>query len=338
MKSTRIFALAAVLFCFVATSVRADEIELTFATNAQPNQSPHPEVSIPWADRINAAGKGLVHIKAVEGFALVTPPTFYERLQGDVVQIVYGLQGSVGGVFRLTDVVRIPYLVGKGEEGSVAFWRLYKSGLLDNEYKDVHVLALATYPRAVLHVAKPLNSITDLSGLKIVANSKMTANIITKLGGTPISLLIQETYQALLRRTVDGVITGYPAIIVYKYGEVAPVHVDAELGGGATMVAMAKRKWDTLPADVQALLDQNSGEALSRAYGAADDAEWDAGRKAAEAMKGQTMIVPTAAEDKAYQEKLASVAQDWVKDNPDGAAVLAKYRELLAEAGTKVAK
>ena len=98
------------------------------------------------------------------------------------------------------------------------------------------------------------------------------------------------------------------------------------------------KKWDKLPADVQALLDQNSGEALSRAYGAADDAEWDAGRKAAEAMKGQTMIVPTAAEDKAYQEKLASVAQDWVKDNPDGAAVLAKYRELLAEAGTKVAK
>jgi TRAP-type C4-dicarboxylate transport system substrate-binding protein len=335
MKSTWSFALAAMLLCLGAASVRAEEIELTFATNAQPNQSPHPEVSIPWANRINAAGKGLVHIKVVEGFSLVTPPTFYERLQNDVVQIVYGLQGSVGGVFRLTDVVRVPYLVGKGEAGSVAFWRLYKTGLLDSDYKDVHVLALATYPQAVLHIAKRPNSILDLTGLKIVANSKMTADIITKLGGTPISLLIQETYPALQRRTVDGVITGYPAITIYKYGEVAPVHVDAKLGGGATMVAMAKKKWNTLPPEVQALLDENSGEALSRAYGAADDAEWDAGRKAAEAMKGQTIIVPTAAEDKAYQDKLAPVAAGWVKDNPDGAAVLAKFRQLLAEAEAK---
>jgi TRAP-type C4-dicarboxylate transport system substrate-binding protein len=321
----------AILLSLAGTSVRAEEIELTFATNAQPNQSPHPEVSLPWADKINAAGKGLVHIKVVQGFSLVTPQSFYERLQNDVVQIVYGLQGSVGGVFRLTDVVRIPYLAPNGETGSVAFWRLYKSGLLDSDYKDVHVLALAMYPQAVLHLAKQPSSILDLSGLKIVANAKMTSDIVKKLGGTPISLLIQETYPALQRHTVDGVITGYPAMTVYKYGEVAPVHVDAKLGGGATMVAIAKEKWNKLPPAVQALLDENSGEALSQAYGAANDAEWEAGRKAALAMKDQTIIVPTAAEDQAFQRELAPVAEDWVKDNPDGAAVLAKFRGLLSQ-------
>ena len=330
------FAVTAVVLCLAVPSVRAEEIELTFATGAQPNQSPHPQVSIPWADRINAAGKGLVHIKVVEGFSIVTPQTFYDRLKNDVVQIVYGLQGSVGGVFRLTDVVRIPYLAPNGEMGSVAFWRLYKSGLLDSDYKDVHPLALAMYPQAVLHLVKRPNSILDLSGLKIVANSKMTGDIIQKLGGTPISLLIQETYQGLQHRTVDGVITGYPVITVFKFGEVAPVHVDAELGGGATMVAMAKDKWNKLPPAVQALLDENSGEALSRAFGAANDAEWVAGRKAAMAMKDQTIVVPTAAEDQAYQRELAPVADDWVKDNPDGAAVLTKFRTLLSAARTEI--
>jgi TRAP-type C4-dicarboxylate transport system substrate-binding protein len=325
-------AVAAIALCLGTTSLRAEEVELTFATNAVPNQAPHPQVSIPWANRINEAGKGLVHIKVVEGFSMVTPQTFYERLKNDVVQIVYGLQGSVGGVFRLTDVVRIPYLAPNGELGSVAFWRLYKSGLLDGDYKDVHPLALAMYPQAVLHVAKKPNSILDLSGLKIVANSKMTGDIIKSLGGTPISLLIQETYQGLQRRTVDGVITGYPVITVYKFGEVAPVHVDAELGGGATMVAMTKEKWNKLPPAVQKLLDDNSGEALSRAYGVANDAEWVAGRNAAMAMKDQTIIVPTPAEHREFQKKLAPVAETWVKDNPDGAAVLAKFREVLAQA------
>lgn len=330
------FAVAALVLGLGATSVRADEIELTFATGAQPGQSPHPQVSLPWADRINAAGKGLVHIKVVEGFSVVTPQTFYDRLKNDVVQIVYGLQGSVGGVFRLSDVVRIPYLVDKAEIGSVAFWRLYKSGLLDSDYKDVHPLAIAMYPQAVLHSAKRPSSIADFSGLKIVANSKMTGDIITKLGGSPISLLIQETYPALQRHTVDAVMTAYPAMAAFKFGEVAPIHIDAELGGGATMLIMAKQKWNQLPPAVQKLLDDNSGEALARLYGIENDAQQESGRKAAMEMKNQTMLVPTAAENEAFQKKLEPVAEDWVKDNPDGAAVLAKFRALLSDARKEI--
>jgi len=332
MTLKSVLALAALLVCVVATAVRADEIELTFATGAPPGQSPHPQVSLPWVDRVNAAGKGLVHIKVVEGFSVVTPQTFYDRLKNDVVQIVYGLQGSVGGVFRLSDVVRVPYLVRRAEIGSVAFWRLYKSGLLDSDYKDVHPLSIAMYPQAVLHSAKRPSAIDDFSGMKIVANSKMTGDIITKLGGTPISLLIQETYAALQHRTVDAVMTAWPALVAFKFNEVAPVHVDAQLGGGATMLIMAKEKWNQLPPAVQKLLDDNSGEALARLYGVENDAQQESGRKAAMDMKDQIMLEPTAADDQDFQRKLAPVAEDWVKDNPDGAAVLAKFRALLAQA------
>ena len=328
-------AAAAIALCLAGTSVRAEEVELTFATGAQPGQSPHPQVSLPWAEHVNAVGKGLVHIKVVEGFSVVTPQTFYDRLKNDVVQIVYGLQGSVGGVFRLSDVVRIPYLVRKAEIGSVAFWRLYKSGLLDSDYKDVHPLAIAMYPQAVLHSAKRPSAINDFSGLKIVANSKMTGDIITKMGGTPISILIQEAYPALQRHTVDAIMTAYPAMAAFKFGEVAPVHIDAQLGGGATMLIMTKEKWNQLPPAVQKLLDDNSGEALARLYGIENDAQQESGRKAAMEMKDQTMLVPTAADDEVFQKKLVPVADDWVKDNPDGAAVLAKFRALLSEAAEK---
>jgi TRAP-type transport system periplasmic protein len=194
------------------------------------------------------------------------------------------------------------------------------------------------YPQAVLHSAKRPNSITDFSGLKIVANSKTTGDIITKLGGTPISLLIQETYPGLQRHTVDAVMTAYPAMVAFKFGEVAPIHVDAQLGGGATMLIMAKEKWNKLPPAVQKLLDDNSGEALARLYGIENDAQQESGRKAAMEMKDQTMVVPTAAEDEAFQKKLAPVADDWIKDNPDGAAVLAKFRQLLTQAGAEPAQ
>jgi TRAP-type C4-dicarboxylate transport system substrate-binding protein len=330
-------AAVAAALCFTSTAGTADEIKLTFATNAGPNRSPHPEVSLPWAERINEAGKGLVNVNVVQGFTIVTPQTFYARVQNDVVQIVYGLQGSVGGVFRLSDVVRVPYLVEKGDLGSVAFWRLYKTGLLDADYKDVHPLALGMYPQSAMHLAKQPKSILDLSGLKIVANSKVTGDIIEKLGGTPITILIQETYEALQRRTVDGTITGYPAIIAFKFNEVAPVHVDAQLGGGATMLVMAKKKWQELPEALQRLLDENSGEALSRRYGAANDAEWVEAQDFAKAQKN-TIIIPTAEQDAAFRRKLEPVADNWVKDNPNGAAVLSKFRELMAQARAETGK
>jgi TRAP-type C4-dicarboxylate transport system substrate-binding protein len=196
----------------------------------------------------------------------------------------------------------------------------------------VHPLSIAMYPQAVLHSAKRPSSINDFSGLKIVANSKMTGDIITKLGGTPISILIQETYPALQRHTVDAVMTAYPAMAAFKFAEVAPVHIDAELGGGATMVIMTKQKWNQLPPAVQKILDDNSGEALARAYGIENDAQQEAGRQAAMQMKDQTMLVPTAADEEAFRKKLEPVVDDWVQENPDGAAVLAKFRALLSEA------
>ena len=79
-------AAVAAALCFTSTAGTADEIKLTFATNAGPNRSPHPEVSLPWAERINEAGKGLVNVNVVQGFTIVTPQTFYARVQNDVTR------------------------------------------------------------------------------------------------------------------------------------------------------------------------------------------------------------------------------------------------------------
>jgi TRAP-type C4-dicarboxylate transport system substrate-binding protein len=328
-------ALAAALGLAAGTAA-AEEITLSFATGAPPGQAPHPQVSLPWAAQINEKGAGVVKINVIEGFTVVAPQNFYARLLNDVVQIVSGLQGSVGGVFPLTDVARIPYLVEKAEFGSVAFWRLYKTGLLDSDYKDVHPLSLDMFPQGVLHLVKAPKSIDDFSGLKLVANSKMTSDIILKLGATPITILIQETYQALQRHAVDGTATGYPAVRAFKFDEVAPYHLDAMLGGGAHMVIMAKKKWEALPEAVQKIIDENSGEALARRYGKVNDDEWDQGRARLVAMPGQTVVAPTPAEHEMFKRKMAPIADDWVKENPKGAEVLAKFRELLAQAKKEI--
>jgi hypothetical protein len=37
-----------------------------------------------------------------------------------------------------------------------------------------------------------------------------------------------------------------------------------------------------------------------------------------------------------FRRKMASIADDWVKENPKGSEVLAKFRELLAQAKKEI--
>ena len=92
MKLTWGFAVTAILLCLGATSVRAEEIELTFATGAQPGQSPHPQVSLPWAERVNAVLFSPVFEDPEGKWQGLQPRTLVEWMLADGLPVRLGLQ------------------------------------------------------------------------------------------------------------------------------------------------------------------------------------------------------------------------------------------------------
>jgi TRAP-type C4-dicarboxylate transport system substrate-binding protein len=322
--------LLALLFSVCAGTAAAQEVNLVFATTTGPMQPGTPQVLHPWAAQVNAAGKGVVQIEVRDGPAIASPQNFFDRVQNDVVQIAWGVPGGVG-IFLLTDVARMPYGAGKGEHGAVAFWRLYKTGLLDNEYRDTHALEFGCFPSTLVHLARPPRSVEDYQGLRLIANSKVAADAITKLGATPVTILLQEAYTALQRHTVEGLVTGYPGILPFKLQEVTTAHINVQMGGGMSFLIMAKKKFTSLPAAAQKIIDDNSGEALSRRHGAFNDSEDQRARGILSAMPDQQLIEPTPAQHEMFKRRLAPVAEEWAKSMPNGQAVLAKYREILAQ-------
>ena len=79
---------------------------------------------------------------------------------------------------------------------------------------------------------------------------------------------------------------GWTVFQPFKMAEVTTYHVEAQLSGSTGMVFMSKKKWDTLSPAVKKVLESNSGEAQSRAFGAfwdrineegerAGDVEWE---------------------------------------------------------------
>ena len=68
MKTVKWLAAGLLGFAMFATgSARAEEMTLIFATGNQTNNAVDNGFLLPWAARVNAAGKGIVHLDVREG-------------------------------------------------------------------------------------------------------------------------------------------------------------------------------------------------------------------------------------------------------------------------------
>lgn len=326
-------ALIAVLVLALAAPARADEITLKFATLSTADGPLNARMLHPWAERVNAAGKGVVQLDVRDGFAIANYNNIYDRVLDDVVQVAFTVTGSIAGKFALSDVVDLPFLFDRPDDASVAYWRLYKSGALDREYTEIVPLYLVTLANSGLHLDRAPPAPDDIRGFKIIASSKITADIVAALGATPISLQQNEMYTALQRHAVDGTYGAWTSFPAFKLGEVTSYHIEATLGGAPAMVFMAKKRFDALPAPVQKILIDNSGEAASRLFGEYWMNLDNEVRQQYRRSPSHTIVELTPAQRDSWRAKLEPIYTQWQKNTPGGTAVLAQFRALLGAVG-----
>jgi TRAP-type C4-dicarboxylate transport system substrate-binding protein len=316
----------------LAAPASAEEVVLKFGTLDGPTAHINAQVLHPWAKRVNDTGAGAVKIEVFDGSTLISRANFYDRTLTDVVQIAWGLHTNVAGKFPRMDVVTIPFLTESAAVASLASWKLYKSGLVDAEYDQVVPLYLTGFPPVSLHMVSPLRSLDDLGGVKLIAGSKVLAEVVTRLNGTPITLTLGEAYQSIQRRVVDGILIQFTAFQPFKLGEVTKYHVDAPLGSSSGMVFMAKTRYQSLPEAARRAIDAASGEAQSRAFGQFWDRVQEQGRAMVKAEAGQTVVTLSPAQAESWRRRLAPIGEEWAASAPDGRKVLEAYKGFVAEA------
>ncbi|MGH6980130.1 MAG: hypothetical protein ACREFC_02890, partial [Stellaceae bacterium] len=138
-------------------------------------------------------------------------------------------------------------------------------------------------------------------------------------------------YVALQRGMADGVLFPWTAMEVFKIPEVAPYHLDMTLGGTPGVVFMAKKKYLALPAAPRKILDEASGEQASRTIGQTFDQQASEIRGKLKADPRQTIVDFTPAQNAAWRKRTEAAIGDWTRETPNGPALLAKYRALLAK-------
>lgn len=123
-----------------------------------------------------------------------------------------------------------------------------------------HVLAIAPYPPQVVFCNKPVESLSDLAGLKVRASGRMTAKFLEALGAEGINVSFSEVPGALQKGVVDCAVTGAGSGYSAGWWEVSTHLLPIPLGGWDFVVtAVNMDKWNSLDAATQELITGKIG-------------------------------------------------------------------------------
>jgi TRAP-type C4-dicarboxylate transport system substrate-binding protein len=328
MKKLYAVALALALAAVAPRAQAAEGVELKFAYPTPPFGALFKNGFEPWAKDVNAAAEGSAEIKIYAGGVIGNFGNVYDRVLNGVADIGNGIFGPLSSQFPKANIVTLPFETRNGQEAALAMWRLYERGLISGEFSKVHLLELHVFPNVMIHTRdKPVRTMEDLKGLKITAEGRYVSQSVSRLGATPISTNVTELYPSLQRGTVDGISIAWLALETFKLYEVAHHHVQASLANDNGFLFMNKNSYDRLPAKMKAAIDKYSGEALVKRISKVID---DASKHSYEvtmAQSNQTDVKLDPKEEARWRAAVAPVTEEWVKSVPNGAAILAAYRE-----------
>jgi TRAP-type transport system periplasmic protein len=321
----------AALVWLVGLHTAPAQTRLIFASES-PAGTPNSVFFSSWANRVNEQSNGKLRIEVRDGETLANFITAYDRVNDDVVQIGWIIHSLVGNRFPLSDVSSLPFLGVNNVACSAASWRLYKSGLLDNEYKDIVPIWFGCLTTTFLHWAKEPKQTDDLGGAKFRVNGKIPAQAVQLLGGTPVSMTGGEMYEALQRGLVDGAATSWAGFEPYKLAEVTTYHLEVPVGGTPSMHFMSRKKFESLPKDIQDLLKATSGEEPSRAMGAYMDSAAARARAPVAASPKHKIATLTPEQYAAWKKKVAVVSENWAKDRQNGDKAIEMFNKFYDDA------
>jgi TRAP-type C4-dicarboxylate transport system substrate-binding protein len=231
----------------------------------------------------------------------------------------------------LTEVSDLPLGIKSGLVASKAINEYYKK-FKPKELDEVKVMYLHGHGPGILHTKKGVTKLEDLKGMKIRCTG-MAAKIVTALGGVPVAMPMGETYDALSRGVVDGSMAPYEALQGWKWGEV--VRFTTENFGSSystgMFVVMNKDKWNSLPPDIQKIIEQVNEEYIEKQGKLWDEID-KAGRDAT--IKLGNKIVPLSQdEDWKWQKAVKPLLDEYKKNMKDkglpGEEVLSFYLQTI---------
>ena len=318
----------------------AQEVTLKFHHIWPPAAMAPTKVIGPWCEKIAAESANRMKCQLLPAMSGgCTPAQLVDRIKDGVDDLTVTLPGYTAGRFPMMEVFELPFMTNSAEAGAAAAWDYLQKHAL-KEFPGTRILATWVHDEGYVHTAsKQIKSLDDFKGLKVRAPTRQTNKLLARLGAAPVGMPVTGVPDALSKGTIDGFALPWEVIPAFKLHEMTRFHTQTDpsrpaLYSAGFVFAMNQARYDSLPADLKKVIDNNSGAALSRQIGRIWDDSQAVGRKAAQD-RGNTIITLSAAETDNWIKASAPIYDEWVADMDkrglNGKALLQDARDLLAK-------
>ena len=268
-----------------------------------------------WGKSLESASDGRIKVEFYPSQTLAKAPQSYDAVKNRIADVTATVKGYSANRFPLTQVVELPGLAKTAAQGSCVIQSLYDEGLISSEYDDTHVLFLFTHGSGDIHTReKAITTPADLAGLKIRRPTTVVAQLLEGLGAQPVGMPAPETYPSLQRGVIDGIAMPWEAMTSFRLNEQARYHTELGLYTLSFVVTMNKGVYDSMPADLQQIVDQHSGKEWAQKQAVAFD-ELDArGRAEAVADGHEIIALEGGTENAAWKPVLDKTTESYLAD------------------------
>lgn len=268
------------------TAAQAQTITLKVHHFLGPQSIQHTTMLKTWCDNIAKDSNNRLNCQIYPAMQLGgSPPQLYDQAKDGVADVVWTVAGYSANRFVRSQVFELPFMMTNAGATSRAAWDFVQKHAMD-EYKDVKLLAVHVHGPGVLFTKnKPITKIEDLRGMKMRGPTATVTKMLANMGATPVGMPVPQVPEALSKGVIDGAVIPYEVAPGLKVNELTKYASETPKGAPALyttffVVPMNRARYDSLPADLKAVIDKNSGRELSAFLGSTQEGNDVPGRKA----------------------------------------------------------
>ena len=293
--------------------------------SAYPNSNFHTQNLIQFADDVQTATNGKLHINVHANSSLLKAVEIKRAVQNGQVQVGEFLMANFQNDWQVFGADSLPFFANGYDEAQ----KLYASQkpLLQKKFLDdgLTLLYAVPWPPQGLYSSRPIESVNDLKGIKWRAYSPATARIAELVGARPVAIMANELSNAMASGAIESYMSSSTTGFDTKTYEHLKYWYDVQAWLPKNAVIVNKRAFDAL--------DNFTQDAVLSAAAKAEQRGWEASktthRDALEKLKAQGMqIITPSSQLKADMKMVGSVMlKEWLeKTGPEGVVLVNDFR------------
>jgi TRAP-type transport system periplasmic protein len=244
--------------------------KLKYADQNPPTGWEGSHAAQPWLDNITKATNGAVQFETYYSQSLFKGTDAWVSTKNGIADVAWMFHGYWGNQTPLADVISLPLMPFKSaRQASGIFWKLYeKYPAMQDQFKDNHVLlTFASQPYFLITSKKQVKTLADIKGLNIRVTSGPPIDMMKLVGATPVTKGMPDTYLALQKGELDGMLVPWEAMLSFKQYEVVKYYTYAPFVTVYFTQAMNNSAWSKLPKNIQDQINTQCGLPGSEFWG-----------------------------------------------------------------------